>query len=101
MNAWLIRLVCLGCGVVLALPPAWCCYASQRSAAPEAKPAHACCCQKTEAPKPAPPCPSPPAHCPWYDHHTVAPSGSEKFSASPALPAPLALAVIDTPRTGP
>src|SRR5262245_22790925 len=101
MNTRLIRLVCLAWGVLLALPPAWCCYAWQRPAAPAAKPAHAPCCHKKEAPRPAPSCPTPPAQCPWCDERTAAPTKPEKFSDTPALPSLVSLAAVDTPRTAP
>jgi hypothetical protein len=102
MNARLIRLVALTCGVLLALPPAWCCYAAPCSA-PTTKPEPATCCHKhkKEPARPAPSCPIPPADCPWRDHHTIAPTGPEKTGAGPALPAPVALTVLDTPRAGP
>jgi len=101
MNAWPIRLACLGCGLLLALPPAWCCYALPCSAAPKAAPKPAPCCHQKQAPTPAPCRPQSPAHCPLCDQHTVAPPGPEKSGAGPALPSPVVAAVVEIPRAGP
>lgn len=103
MNTWLIRLAWLGCGVMLVMPPAWCCYVWQPPAAPELKPqpVASCCHKKQEqAPRPAPCCPAPRTHCPWCDREMAA-SSPKKVIDTPALPAPLVLAVLDAPRAGP
>ena len=98
----LVSLLGLVCGLLLAAPPAWCCYNPLRQAPAPTEPDKTCgCCAKKEAPPPAPICPASPAPCPWYDHNTVAPTGPEKFGASPALFVSLSLAVLDIPCAGP
>jgi hypothetical protein len=96
MIARILRLLCLGCGLLLALPPAWCCWTSQP--APQAEPAHASCCHKEATPTQAP-LPTP-THCPCDDIRTVTPAGPAKVAADLALPALLATAVVETPRAG-
>jgi hypothetical protein len=99
MGVRLIRILCLACGLLLALPPAWCCWTPQPAPAAQPESAPASCCHKETAPKPAPA--APPAQCPCYDRQTVAPAGSVKVAAdlSPAL-SPV-VAVADSPRAGP
>jgi hypothetical protein len=100
MSAGLIRLLSLGCGLLLALPPAWCCYNPLPRGPAPAEPAHASCCHKKEAPKPAP-CQPPPVHCPCYDRNTAPPAGPTKITADLSHPVPLALAAADDHRAGP
>jgi hypothetical protein len=95
MNARLIHALCLGCGLLLALPPAWCCYTPRVTAAPT----QPTCCQKAKAPQRAPV--PPPAHCPCDDRDTISPSTPGKIAADVSFPTPLAVVVPDAPRAGP
>jgi hypothetical protein len=89
MSAGLIRYLCLGCGLVLALPPAWCCYVPQQSMPQASEPARACCCCHHEpTPQPAAPKLPPPGRCPYYDHHTTVPA---KPAIGPAFAVPVVL----------
>jgi hypothetical protein len=99
MSAGLVRLLCLACGLLVALPPAWCCYNPLRHSPAPAEPVHASCCHNTEAPKPAPAQPVP-LRCPCYDRNTVAPAGPTKITADLSHPVPLVLAAADDHRAG-
>jgi hypothetical protein len=99
MTTRLIRLLCLGCGLLLGLPPAWCCWTPPLTSAPQAEPEHASCCSERPSPKPVPS--QPPVRCPCDDRNTVTPAGPEKVAADLSLPAPLAVAPTDSARAGP
>src|SRR5947207_2817909 len=98
MNGRLIHFLLLGCGLLLALPPAWCCYPVRLSPAPQSEPTPAACCHKPQAPEPAPPAP---VRCPCDDRNTVTSAGPEKVAVDLSLPALLTLVVPDSPRVGP
>jgi hypothetical protein len=98
MIARLIRLLCLGCGVLLALPPAWCCY-TPSVAQPD--PTEPSCCQRKEAPKPAPSPPPAPERCPCCDRLSVSTADPQKVAADVSHAAPVVVVVADSPRAGP
>jgi hypothetical protein len=98
MTVRLSRFLVLGCGLLLALPPAWCCYPAALPRAPQSEPSPPACCQKEKAPAPSP-LPLP-ARCPCYDRNTVASASPEKLAADLSLPAPLAVVGPDSPCAG-
>src|SRR5690348_2493816 len=99
MGVRLIRILCLACGLLLALPPAWCCWTPWLAPAAQPVSPHASCCHKESAPRPAPV--APPAQCPCYDLQTVALTGPVKVAPDLALASSPVVAVVDSPRGGP
>jgi hypothetical protein len=99
MGVQLIQFLCLGCGLLLALPPAWCCWAPQLASAAQPESKRAPCCQNESAPKPTPA--APPAQCPCYDRNTTAPAAAEKVVADLSCAVQPVVAVVASPRAGP
>ena len=90
----LLRSLVLGCGLLLALPPGWCCIFAFRSVKQEAPKASPCCCPccAKEAPRPAPtpaPAPKAPDRCPCADRHSTAPDAPKVFASDPGFVAPV------------
>ncbi len=98
MNVRLIRLLCLGCGLLLALPPAWCCWTPEYAPAAPQAPAPAPCCHSDPAPEPVP---ALPIRCPCDDRVTVSPAGPGKGAADLNLATPHVVANIDALRASP
>jgi hypothetical protein len=98
MRSRFLRSLVLGCGLLLALPPGWCCTFALRAAKqgisqgpPKATPCCCPCCAK-EAPPPAPtptPAPKTPDRCPCADRHSTAPDAPKVFASDPGLVTPL------------
>jgi hypothetical protein len=97
MSTRFIQFLCLACGLVVALPPAWCCWTPQLPTPAPAEPTTASCCHKHESPPPAPAVPAPP-QCPCEDRCTVAAAAvaPEKVAIHLALPTALVLTDADT-----
>ena len=85
MRSPVLRLLVLGCGLLLALPPGWCCifaFRSVKQEAPKSSPCCCCPCCAEKAPRPAPtptPAPKAPDRCPCADRHTTAPDAPKVF----------------------
>jgi hypothetical protein len=78
MRTSLLRLASLACGLLLALPPGWCCLwmpgpACAAAAPAEAEPCCPCCCHPAQPTEPATPAPAPPQRCPCADREATAP----------------------------
>jgi hypothetical protein len=86
----------LACGLLLALPPGWCCMLQLPKAEEQARPAApksvpCCCCKKgakPASPTPAPP-PQRPARCPCADRHSTAPDAPKVIGCDLSCVAPL------------
>lgn len=78
MRPFLLRLASLACGLLLALPPGWCCLwlpgPARASAAPTEVPAGPCCpCCNHPAQPAEPAAPAPPQRCPCADREATTP----------------------------
>jgi hypothetical protein len=80
MQTVLLRLASLACGLVLTLPPGWCCWwlpgPARAAAAPAEAPAEPCCpccCHPAQPTEPATPAPAPPRRCPCADRAATTP----------------------------
>ena len=91
MRSRFLRSLVLGCGLLLTLPPGWCCIFAFRPAKQEAPKASPCCCPccAKEAPQPAPApepaAPKAPDRCPCADRHTTAPDAPKVFACDLGL----------------
>jgi hypothetical protein len=98
MRSRFLRSLVLGCGLLLALPPGWCCTFAFRAAkqetpqeTPKATPCCCPCCAK-EAPPPDPtptPAPKAPDRCPCSDRHSTAPDALKVIASDSGLVTPL------------
>ena len=99
MRSRFLRSLMLGCGLLLALPPGWCCTFAFRPAkpapaqqeAPQDTPGCCPCCAK-KAPRPAQtptPAPEAPARCPCSDRQLAAPDAPKVFAADMGLVVPV------------
>ncbi len=105
MRSLFLRSLMLGCGLLLALPPGWCCTFAFRApkpdtpkAAPEDTPGCCPCCAKKAA-KPAQtptPAPKAPARCPCSDRQLVAPDAPKVFAGDLGLVVPSPVADLFT-----
>jgi hypothetical protein len=79
MRPFLLRLASLACGLVLTLPPGWCCLWLPRpahAAAPADAPAESpcpCCPHPAQPDEPATPAPARPQRCPCADRDATTP----------------------------
>jgi hypothetical protein len=78
MRRFLLHLLPLACGLLLALPPGWCCLLGPcpaRAAPAPAEPSDGaqcpCCCHPNPRPEPARP--APPLRCPCADRDATTP----------------------------
>lgn len=103
MHSRLMHTLALAGGLLLALPPGWCCMvgpwgSAQKAGSRAAVPASCCgqcgsCCRTSQVPVepagPAPPqAPLPPAKCPCGDRHATAPDGPKVVTGDLVLLAP-------------
>ena len=92
MRLFLPRLLMLGCGLLLALPPGWCCiFASEEARKETAKAAPCCrsCCGDKSQPATPTPAPDKPDRCPCADRQSTAPDTLKAFAPDLSLIAPL------------
>lgn len=96
MRSSFLRFLVLGCGLLLVLPPGWCCmFASwgRKQDAPSARPCRRTCCGEenrspTSTPTPRP-APRKPARCPCADRLSTVPDTAKVFAGDPPIVAPL------------
>jgi hypothetical protein len=106
MLAAILRPLALCCGMLLLLPPGWCCLLAQlarpcAAAGLSAKPKRACCghCGGKRDNLPAPASDHVPGRdgkCPCGERLATAPAVPESAGSGLALPAPVAVAPSDT-----
>jgi hypothetical protein len=97
------RFLLLACGLLLALPPGWCCMVPAHAVAQETRKSddsqpRSCCGHSKEAPKPAAPegpkrAPLPFGRCPCCDR-TTSTDAPKTLGCDQALAAPLPLIVL-------
>jgi len=93
MDSRLLRSLVLGCGLLLALPPGWCCVPAPAVAAetPQAPREPSCCCRHP-APsedQPAPAVPAPPAGRCCCEKESTEPPSASTVDLDPAGSLPL------------
>jgi hypothetical protein len=92
MRSFPVRSLALVCGLLLVLPPGWCCLLPRLGAQqPKPAPAHGCCCGKKSKQPPTRQTPAPPApvrNC-CGDREATRLAGPEKVSPDPGLWAPV------------
>lgn len=80
------RILMLCCGLLLALPPGWCCIFAIQPARKETRkivPHCPCCCDKSQEPNPTPkPAPHKPQRCPCADRQTTTPDSVKAMPVS-------------------
>jgi hypothetical protein len=97
MRSAILRPLTLACGLLLALPPGWCCMARAWESPQQAEsdtpcpPPDCCPCKGPAQPKaPTPrPAPLPPGQCPCDGRQSVAPDAPKAVGCDLSLPAPL------------
>jgi hypothetical protein len=104
MRSLLLRSLVLGCGLLLALPPGWCCLPACQGT-PKEQPRVCTCCGGEEPGNPPArqprPAPAEPGKCPCAGRDSTVPDGSKVFGCDLSLPAPLAAARVLLCRVGP
>jgi hypothetical protein len=109
MRSFLLRLASLTCGLLLTLPPGWCCMwlpGPARAAAPEQSPAEPCCpccCHPAQPTEPASPAPAPAPRCPCADRDATTPEAVKPPALQPGadLGAPAPAAAGPAPSAAP
>ncbi len=109
MRPFLLRLASLTCGLVLALPPGWCCLwlpePAHAAAAPSeapAKPCRPCCGHSVQPAEPAAPAPVPPPPCPCADRNATTPEAVKPPALLPGDGLAATLPALDlTPSAAP
>jgi hypothetical protein len=95
-----MRTLGVACALLLALPPAWCCWTPLFAPAAPQEPAPAPCCVKGKTPE-APVAPPLPARCPCADRQTIVAAGPHKGVVNSPLPIASVVPVAEVPRAGP
>jgi hypothetical protein len=94
MRLFVPRFLMLGCGLLLALPPGWCCILAIQTARQETTKLVPCCrscCGNSNSSTPTPkPVPHKPGRCPCADRQTTAPENVKTFHCDLSIVAPLA-----------
>jgi hypothetical protein len=101
MRPFLLRLASLTCGLLLALPPGWCCLwlpgparAVAASTDAPAEPCCPCCCHPAQPTELPPPAPAPVPRCPCADRDATTPEAVKppalQAGADPGAPVPAA-----------